>query len=416
MKKALLIICVVFQTVFGQTNIPSHRMFVDSLLTELNDPQSKALFGRMDERSRSQLLNKIAAIDTADRIACENICESFYRQKVVYDSSKVPRGISAVYDAASRSMEKDSLRDAVKAFYVAFALKLDFVQEEKARLQRNYERTRSFLAADELDSLGRYIEQYRRENTFSPAFIALENETHFSEFYRSAGRVHVERSAVLNYEQTHAEEFHTGFTVEIGGGGTIASRRMSPDLYKTDYLYQVDTLLPAKQLNTNQQSTANIFPHLSVSVNVSGSFHAVVSAAYQKIRLTELGFRSYVMDFEFYNSNFLDVTMMRYSLGVRYLLRNKIGIRPFVEASIGTVHSSSEYKKLLAVYQFTSFAMKVSEWTPFIQIYSGMEYVPSAQSRFIYAVKFGGEKFFGTPRYTGEYSIYLGGTVNYIIL
>ncbi|MFZ4620674.1 MAG: hypothetical protein ACOYNS_08950 [Bacteroidota bacterium] len=416
MKHVIVLAAIVCRITFGQSVVVSHRTFVDSLLTALNDRQLNSLYERLDRQSQTMLQTKIASVDTVDHLACENICESFSRQKVAYDSSRVPKEISAVYNAASRSIGRDELKDAVKVFYVAFALKLDFVQEEKIRLQQNYDTARRLFAANDLDSLGWYLEQFSKENRISPAFITLENETHLSEFYRSAGKIHAEHFAALNYEHSHAEEYQTVVTVEIGGGAAITSRRMSPDLYKTDYVDQVDTLIARKQLYTNQPQTTDIIPNLSVSVKLFGSFHAVVSAAYQKTRLTEMGFHSSVMDLEFFNSDFLDVSIVRYSLGLRYLIRNKVGLRPFVEAGAGTAHSRSEYKKLLAVYRFTTYAMNVSEWTPFIQLHSGMEYVPSAQSSFIFAVKFGGEKYLGTPRYTGEYSFYLGGTINIVIL
>lgn len=409
---SLLLLTVV---VSAQERTVSARRFVDSLLQVMQSDTLTGSYHRLDENSLNMMLGRIASADTSDQITCENICIAFGQQKGAFDATRIPTPIAAIYQVAVQGVEQQKLRDAVKAFYVAFALKRQFVETEKARLLRNYS---SFLAAakaENRDSLEHYLRAFDAENTTSPAFMALDQDEHLSLQYATIGkqvRLAMNRRA---YEEAHADSVLPSFAVRVSGAARFAGGRLSPTRRLTDYLVQNEMYVPRNRLTSLQTAVVTPVPEIAIWGMITPSIGWWIAGSRQFVHLEQLG-KILVTDPSDikYNDNVLDVTCTDLVVGVRHLLRPTSGIRLAVEAGTGIEFTSSPAKKLFAAYQFTYYSVAMSEMAPFVRGGGTVEYAPSG-SGWIAEFTISGIVFLDTGTASGTFSADARVGISYMI-
>ncbi len=417
MTKYLIIF--VFFTTLAKAQETDHRSndLLDSLTLSIFIDLGLESSVPLSTRNQKELSRMFSAVDTMNSIECSSMCNSFNAQRVSYDSSRVPKEISRMYARASEYINKDKLHDALKLFYAALTYKRDFIEREKERIISYYQRSKELYKLNKTDSLRRYVRIFEDENPLSPAYRIVNDEYRMKEYYASI-KVELEKKEhKMLYDREHADYFDKLFSIEVGPAININDQMNSPKMRVTDYISQSDTIFRPVALNGSQQTYVSFYPTITLSYNVGNAINLYIGFSYWNIMLQRLG-KSHPLfnDIVFFDSDSLRVEYYQYTLSGRYYSRTNVGVRPFVDVGIGFNVNKSEEKKLLAVYQFTYYALKQHNTTPFISLGGGMEYVPNRDSYVFFGIRIGANFFLRAFDYSSNISANILATVNFVVI
>lgn len=391
---------------FAQSQVvPSHsEEIVDSLL-QSEFVQAGLLYESMDRNAKQELFDKISVVDSMSTVSCEETCNAFNMQRVRYDSSEVPVPITGIYEYASHFVDRGDLRYALKVYFIAFALRKDFVEKEKRRLFHNYSRTKDLVKNGAKDSIIHYIRLDERENTGTMAYALLDQQYNLRRYYRDVKEDLKEKESIEQYELDHFDAFEPEFYVSVGFNSTILSRQRTPPLRITDNVRQLEMTAPSFPLKANQKPSVIVFPDLSLSWKLYQALYMSAHLSFHSFTIRNVAKENILFQETIhFDQDDIRVNSFQWELACKYFFRPRIGIRPFIEAGFGTNYNSSSEKKLYVIYTYTYSATRQNNASYFCSLNLGTEYAHSNDSIISYGVKFGFDWFVKNTLLTGELS------------
>jgi hypothetical protein len=417
MKQSLLFFVLFSGLLSAQNQLPWQGVFKDSLLEFAAFEEITLLYMALPDSMKEHLSKRIAVVNTMNDLECTSICDVLQAQKERYDRSVVPQGLASLYSAASEYVENDRLREAVHLYTIAMMIRSSYIESEKERLLRQYEKTKRILASGNSDSLSICIDEFNKENFRSPAYCVLDEEYNLGDFYRSVAR---ELEPVLTrkrYEIEHMEYFDNTLTIGVSGAGRISSGIHSPPFRITDYIAQSRSTFSAFPLNDFQYSAFTATFAAAVSYKVFPSLHIESGFSYSSFVISNLFFyEAESNDIIFFEDDRLPVTSYEVTLTFRYLFRYNIGLRPFISSGIGLHYSSTDDKKLLAVYRYTYYALQKTNRALFLPVAMGVEYVHTKDSSWFLDVAGGGHFYFPQKSFSGTIAAFFRCGITFVVL
>jgi hypothetical protein len=417
MKQSFLFL-LLFSGLLSAQNQPLWRVvFIDSLLESAVAEEIIPLYMALPDSMKEHLSRRIAAVNAMDDLECTSICDVFRAQRERYDHSVVPQAIASLYTAASEYVENDRLREAVQLYTVAIVIRNSYIESEKERLLRQYEKTKRILALGNIDSLSACIDAFSEENSLSPGYRILDEEYRLSDFYRSIARDLEPVLVRRRYELEHTDYFENILTIGIRGAGRISTGIKSPPFRRTDYITETEGRFPSFPLTDYQYSAFITTFAAAVSYKVFPSLHIESEFASTSFVMTNLFLREYDSnDFIFFEDDRLPVTSYEITLAVRYLFRHNIGFRPFLISGIGMSYSATDDKTLLAEYRYTFYALQQTNVAWFLPVTMGVEYVRAKNSSWFLDVAAGGYFYFPQNAYSGTFAASFRFGINVVVL
>lgn len=409
----MIVLLIVFLCSTGLSqHVPMSDNFIEHLISAASDSKGKSLYRSMDSSSIATMWHKISVVDTISELSCQDICESFSKQQPMYDSIRIPPSISTIYDEASTYIANNRLRDAVKIFYVAYALKKDFIEREKIRLTNNYLLTAEFSRREAIDSVLFYAEQFEKENSNNSAYIIVEKEFGLRKFYEEMKKDALQLTNEKYYDLMHLDQFDNPFALGIGIAGILTSGRNNPSIRITNYQTFEETYKPGGDFH---YSSLTAMPMIAISIPIFNQVSMCVKLSTQTFTKKHVSNNNESTEFTFYDSDHLRILSYQAEVLLKYVFRSKIGIRPFVESGIGINRNRAEGKKLLAIFRYTYYALEQSNISPITSLNIGFEYVYSKENPVFYSISFGGYYNPIKNDLIGTYSVQLSGMVHVIL-